>query len=179
MAEANSEPTMEEILSSIKKIIAEDGEKSLASPRPRRTVPREASHDELGNVVSIGGPRREDDVLELTEMAQEEVAITPVQVPPLAIGAPTVPTPQPVQPVAVAAVLPDAEIVSPVTVAASRSALQSLSSLVVKPEVTGSDTLEGMVRDMLRPMLKDWLDANLPEVVERVVAKEVARISGR
>ena len=175
MAEANSEPTMEEILSSIKKIIAEDGEKSLASPRPRRAAPREASHDELGNVVSIGGPRRDDDVLELTEMAQEESAITPMQV----AAAPAMPAPQAVQPVAVAAPLPDADIVSPVTVAASRSALQSLSSLVVKPEVTGSDTLEGMVRDMLRPMLKDWLDANLPEVVERVVAKEVARISGR
>ena len=173
MAEANSEPTMEEILSSIKKIIAEDGEKSLASPRPRRAAPREASHDELGNVVSIGGPRRDDDVLELTEMAQEEVAITPMQV----AAPPAMPAPQAVQPVATTS--PDVEIVSPVTVAASRSALQSLSSLVVKPEVTGSDTLEGMVRDMLRPMLKDWLDANLPEVVERVVAKEVARISGR
>ena len=175
MAEANSEPTMEEILSSIKKIIAEDGEKSLASPRPRRAVPRDPSHDELGNVVSIGGPRRDDDVLELTEMAQEEVAITPLQV----AAPPAMPAPQVVQPAAVAAPLPDADIVSPGTVAASRSALQSLSSLVVKPEVTGSDTLEGMVRDMLRPMLKDWLDANLPEVVERVVAKEVARISGR
>ena len=64
-------------------------------------------------------------------------------------------------------------------VAASRASLASLSSLVVKPEITGSDTLEGMVREMLRPMLKDWLDANLPEVVERMVAKEVARISGR
>ena len=177
MAEANSEPTMEEILSSIKKIIADDADKSLVATRPRRAAPREASHDELGNVVSIGGPRRDDDVLELTEMAQEEVVITPMQAPPLVVAASVAPAPQPVPSAVVAS--PDAEIVSPVTVAASRSALQSLSSLVVKPEVTGSDTLEGMVRDMLRPMLKDWLDANLPEVVERVVAKEVARISGR
>jgi cell pole-organizing protein PopZ len=51
--------------------------------------------------------------------------------------------------------------------------------MVVKPEVAGSDTLEGVVRDMLKPMLKDWLDANLPEIVERMVAQEVARISGR
>ena len=42
-----------------------------------------------------------------------------------------------------------------------------------------ADTLEGVVRDMLKPMLKDWLDANLPEIVERMVAQEVARISGR
>jgi cell pole-organizing protein PopZ len=83
--------------------------------------------------------------------------------------------PEPVR----AAAPPAAEIVSPVAAAASRSALDSLSALIVKPEVTGSDTLEGMVREMLRPMLKEWLDANLPDVVERVVSKEVARISGR
>ena len=73
----------------------------------------------------------------------------------------------------------ESPIVSTVAVEASRHALASLSKLVVKPEVAGSDTLEGMVRDMLKPMLKSWLDANLPEIVERVVAQEVARISGR
>jgi uncharacterized protein len=36
-----------------------------------------------------------------------------------------------------------------------------------------------MVRDMIRPMLKEWLDARLPEVVEAMVAKEISRISGR
>jgi uncharacterized protein len=163
MGDISNEPTMEEILSSIKKIIAEDGDKSLSAPRPRRTLPRDASHDELGNAVSVlaPGPRRDDDVLELTEMAEEE---TPSILAPTTVAAPRVPAP---------------EIVSHVTMAASRSALDSLSALIVKPEVSGSDTLEGLVRDMLRPMLKDWLDANLPDVVERVVAKEVARISGR
>jgi uncharacterized protein len=162
MGDISNEPTMEEILSSIKKIIAEDGDKSLSAPRPRRTLPRDASHDELGNAVSVlaPGPRRDDDVLELTEMAEEEA--------PVVIAAP-----------ATAPQSPAPEIVSQITMAASRNALDSLSALIVKPEVSGSDTLEGLVRDMLRPMLKDWLDANLPDVVERVVAKEVARISGR
>ena len=50
---------------------------------------------------------------------------------------------------------------------------------MVKPEVSGSDTLEGMVRDMLRPMLRDWLDANLPAIVETMVAKEIDRITGK
>jgi uncharacterized protein len=36
-----------------------------------------------------------------------------------------------------------------------------------------------MVRDMLKPMLRDWLDANLPQIVETMVAREIERISGR
>lgn len=178
----SNEPTMEEILSSIKKIIAEDGEKSLAAPRPRRTVARDPSYDELGSAVTIlAGPPLsvEDDVLELTNMADHEsldAVTTSVHAPPMQPqGAATAPT---VSPAALQAAIP-AQIVSATTVAASRSALDSLSSLVVKPEVTGTDTLEGMVREMIRPMLKDWLDARLPELVEAMVAKEIARISGR
>ena len=51
--------------------------------------------------------------------------------------------------------------------------------MIVKPEVAGSDTLEGMVREMLRPMLRDWLDANLPPMVETMVAREIERITNK
>jgi uncharacterized protein len=51
--------------------------------------------------------------------------------------------------------------------------------MLVKPKVEGNDTLEGLVREMLKPLLREWLDAHLPAVVERIVAQEVARISGR
>jgi cell pole-organizing protein PopZ len=74
---------------------------------------------------------------------------------------------------------PASPIVSPDALAASRQALSNLSRLIVKPEIAGSDTLEGLVREMLKPMLKDWLDAHLPALVERVVAQEVARITGQ
>ncbi len=59
--------------------------------------------------------------------------------------------------------------------------LDALSSLLVKPaEPEAADnTLEGLVREMLRPMMKEWLDANLPRLVEGMVAKEIARITGR
>ena len=50
--------------------------------------------------------------------------------------------------------------------------------MLVKPEPGSDGTLEGLVRDMLRPMLRDWLDANLPELVETMVAREIAKISG-
>ena len=39
------------------------------------------------------------------------------------------------------------------------------------------DRLEGLVRDMLRPMLADWLDKNLPPMVERLVEREIARLT--
>ena len=61
---------------------------------------------------------------------------------------------------------------------ASRNALASLAGLRIDPQA-GEGTLDGLVREMLRPMLKDWLDANLPELVERVVTREVARVIGR
>jgi len=71
-------------------------------------------------------------------------------------------------------------IVSEDAVAASRSSLAALSALVVKPEPSVDPrTLEGLVTEMLRPMLKEWLDANLPDLVEKAVSREVARITGR
>ena len=50
---------------------------------------------------------------------------------------------------------------------------------VTEPGPDGDSPIEAMVRDLLRPMLKEWLDANLPDLVEGMVAKEIARISGR
>jgi cell pole-organizing protein PopZ len=69
--------------------------------------------------------------------------------------------------------------VSPTTAEATRASLAALSALIVKPDTKGSDTLEGMVRELLKPMLSEWLDAKLPEIVERHVAQEIARISAR
>jgi uncharacterized protein len=198
MAELNSEPTMEDILSSIKKIIADDSGKSPVALAARRTVDSDTPRDHLVSIpmsnivpeVRIDElpeaaapivaavnptPENDDDVLELTEMAVEETAAASV-----ASIAPVAATPPAAAEAAVSeAAEPAAGIISPVASAASRNAFESLSSLVVKPEVHGSDTLEGMVRDMLRPMMKEWLDARLPEIVESMVAREIARISGR
>jgi hypothetical protein len=61
---------------------------------------------------------------------------------------------------------------------ASKAALAALANVSIDPRAS-ENTLDGLVREMLRPMLKEWLDANLPDLVERVVAREVARIIGR
>ena len=154
MGDISTEPSMEEILSSIKRIIAEEGEAATGTrgrraSRPAPVTATPLSDDEI------------DEVLELSDPVSD--APTPT---PRAIGAPDVPAhPEP--------------ILSPKAVEATRGPLEALSRMVVKPEVKGSDTLEGLVRELLKPMLSEWLDANLPQIVEAMVAKEISRITGR
>ncbi len=63
----------------------------------------------------------------------------------------------------------------------SLAALAMLSDPPARPQIvrSGETSLEGMVREMLRPMLAQWLDANLPDMVERLVKAEIARIAGK
>jgi cell pole-organizing protein PopZ len=88
--------------------------------------------------------------------------------------------PQPT--VAQAAPMPDAtlsadlaeQLLEPATQAAVRGSITRLQGMSLG---NAGATIESLVRDMLRPMLKEWLDENLPSVVERMVEKEIARIS--
>ncbi len=66
------------------------------------------------------------------------------------------------------------KLIEPATDAAVKHAFTRLNALALgAPSVT----IESIVREMLRPLLKDWLDEHLPAVVERMVEKEIARIS--
>ena len=73
------------------------------------------------------------------------------------------------------------------TESAARAMRDSLAALAMiaepgaSPQIvrSGETSLEGLVRDMLRPMLAEWLDRNLPEMVERLVKAEIARIAGK
>jgi len=154
MGDVGHEQSMEEILSSIKRIIAEDSEASLSTPRPKRSI---------APTVQAPQPAPEPEVLELTEAVPAEPKAEDIPV---------------AQPAPVEAAAKPA-LVSDEAVLASRTAIAALSALVVKPEVTGSDTLEGLVREMIRPMLTEWLDAKLPDIVERLVAQEIRRITDR
>jgi cell pole-organizing protein PopZ len=167
MSQTN-EPSMEEILSSIKRIIAEDSE---------TLVPRRGMSAPEGE----GEGEDEPDVLELTQpvgepapMPEPEEESIAVEEAPAIASAPVAPAPEPSADDEAGALL------SATSEAATRHALAALSRMVVKPEDPAADnTLEGLVRDMLRPMLKDWLDAHLPGIVQATVDREVARISGR
>src|SRR3569623_1602904 len=120
MAELNQEPSMEDILASIKRVIAEDGR---AATRPARGA-RPAAADSLRPLAP------EEDVLELSDPISEGEGL-----------------------------------VSQDAAAAARQSLTVLSELRDKGEAVpvGDGPLEAVVREMLRPMLKDWLDRNLPE----------------
>lgn len=132
MAEDRSEPSMEAILSSIKKIIAEDDRVITRARASRAAAPRK---DEI---------EAEEDVLELTETAEE--------------------------------LLDDSKAQS---LAQSFSVLKTLAEPGAAPQIvrSGETSLEGLTRELLRPMLKNWLDTNLPVLVEGMVAKEIERIT--
>jgi cell pole-organizing protein PopZ len=153
MGDVSAEPSMEDILSSIKRIIAEDVETGGAGRVRRRPAPQSTPAETV----------EEDDVLELSETVPDSAPMS-ASGPVAAASTPAVPA---------------EKIISDEAAEASRARLASLSRLVIKPEVAGSDTLEGLVREMLKPMLRDWLDANLPDLVEAMVAKEIARITGQ
>jgi len=183
MGDISAEPSMEDILSSIKRIIAEEGESATAASRARRAarqaMPRPGrepfGHDEILELSDPVPHTHEEASAERDQPSQDpsrhHAGTDPefASMPSVAPVADPLPTPR------AAAAEP---IVSPRAAEASRGALDALSRLVVKPEVAGSDTLEALVREMLRPMLRDWLDANLPAMVETMVSQEIARITG-
>ncbi len=127
---------MDEILSSIKRIIADD---ERIRPAARRNIKPAPSHDE-----------DEDEILELTQTAADDTAED--------------------------VLLDDSKAQS---LRHSFSALQTLSEPGVAPQIvrSGETSLEGLTRDLLRPMLKDWLDNNLPPIVEAMVEREITRIT--
>lgn len=168
MGDVSSEPTMEEILSSIKRVI-EESEAAPTAARPRKTVRTSEPRD----------PPPTDEILELSERAPFPVA---EHLPPQAakVETPVAPPEPRLESRAEAYSQSRAEsILSPDAAEASRGPLEALSRLIVRPDAPADNTLEGLVRDMLRPMLREWLDAQLPGIVEAMVAKEIARISGR
>ena len=57
------------------------------------------------------------------------------------------------------------------------SAAGSLGKLISKMDLGGDNTIEGLVRELLKPMIKEWLDSNLPQIVEQKVEAEVQRIA--
>lgn len=68
------------------------------------------------------------------------------------------------------------QLLAPTTDAAVKGTMSKLTAAAAIGVGSGQ-TIEGMMREMMRPMLKAWLDENLPALVERVVEREIARIS--
>ena len=172
MGDLTREPSMEEILSSIKRIIAEEGE-SAGKPSPRgagRDKAKQKARDEQSSAdTAMATPdsldaELADGILELTEAVEPEFE-----------GQETGRNASTAE--MEGEDMTDKVILSDEAAVASRNSLAALSALLIRPDDAPSNTLEGLVRDMLRPMLREWLDANLPELVEKMVAKEIARLT--
>ena len=126
------DPSMEDILASIKRVIAEEKELRAAVP-PAMPAP-------------------EEDVLELDHPVEPEA-------PPVELGEPLLDT---------------------IAADSSRSRLAQLSSVAAAaPPPPSINPLEEMLRDMLRPVLKQWLDEHLPRIVDEHVRREISRITGK
>src|SRR5688500_6299001 len=142
------EPSVEEILESIKKVIARDNREAQQVERSRR--------ESAGVVLARPDPADEEESGEVLDLAEELIDREP---------------------------RPEGLT----TESAARSMRDSLAALAMiaepgaPPQIvrSGETSLEGLVRDMLRPMLAEWLDRNLPEIVERLVTAEIARIAGK
>ncbi|MGB7373562.1 DUF2497 domain-containing protein [Pontixanthobacter sp.] len=158
----NGEASVEEILESIKKVIARDNRSNAVGERQRRAT------NGMSEAVSVSleaddeeadGEEAADDVLDLGSAAffeseAEEDAI------------------------------PESPLIGEAVRNSMRenlAALAMMSEPSKPPQIvrSGETSLEGMVREMVRPMLAEWLDANLPDMVETMVRDEISRIAGK
>ncbi|MET3925518.1 DUF2497 domain-containing protein [Devosia sp. 2618] len=228
---APKEPSMDEILSSIRQIIADDDAAGVprrpniqAAPPPMQAAPSRALSNPIDRDLSdmlddveplalsptqiidrggdsVGGlsfdsilaDAAEDEDDEPVAFAEPEL-IDPEDIafdsseeelpafdpPPLVARQPApsfnAPRPQPTAPLPDPTLSSDMadQLLEPATQAAVRSSITRLNGMGLGN--TGA-TIESLMRDMLRPMLKEWLDENLPSVVERMVEKEISRVS--
>lgn len=167
---------MEEILASIRRIISEDD-----GPAEAEAAPEPAPAPEPVQAFEPA-PEPEapaEDVLELTDRVTPETeTVGDIEAYTQAEPAPEPePEPEPPPPAAKPAVAArdDERLVSEPSASAAAAAFSSLSEAIAMP--AAGRTLEDVVRELLRPLLKAWLDENLPRIVEAKVAEEVERIA--
>ena len=161
-AGAAADPTMEDILASIRRILNEEGTPAAPAERPDEVLV-------LDDSMMVSDPNA----------VAAAAAREPVQ------GAPAA-APSATQ-THEGTLLPDTSaagrLVAPEAAAAAAAAVGSLVKRLAGERGTavhrGGPTIEDLVREELRPLLKSWLDANLPVLVERVVLAEIERVLGR
>jgi uncharacterized protein len=156
LQDQQAEPSMEEILASIRRIISEEEQTPNAEPVLDLTQTEEPSVDD-------------DIVFEAVEQVVVEEFETPVPTPAQTVTR----QPAPVQTVTEA---PTDTILSPPTTNAAAGSLARLAGSLRIAD-TPNQTVEGVVRELLKPMLKEWLDKNLPSIVEARVEAELERIA--
>lgn len=138
MGDLSREPSMEDILSSIRRVIARD-----EAPAPAREAPA-ANEDDILDLGAAEADTSADDATEEELVSAESADAARQSIEALA-----------------AAVTPVAAV-----------------AMTSTPPSSGR-SMEDVVIEALRPMLKEWLDTNLPPLVETLVAREISRITGK
>jgi cell pole-organizing protein PopZ len=164
---AAGDPSMEEILSSIRRILNEDEAQAGAKPPP--------SPEEDGVLV-----------LDPTMLVKDGEAAAPTEPKP-AEPEPVAAVPPPVEAPAMDAAPAAVDMESPLLANdTAESAAASILGLVrtlatdrLTPVYRAGPTIEDLVREEIRPLLKTWLDAHLPALVERLVRNEIERVVNR
>ena len=160
----DGEASVEEILESIKKVIARDNRDEAIEERRRRAQDGMAADaDEAEDVLELGEAEIAEEPFDSPSDDVEFIADTSDEDDGSETDSPLI-----------AANVRE-------SMQANFSALSAMSQPSARPQIvrSGETSLEGLTRDLLRPMLAEWLDANLPDMVERMVKAEIARIAGK
>lgn len=193
-----NEPSMEEILASIRRIISDDEVKPAgeapAEPAPvAEAEPAPADIDE--DVLDLGAeaalvavPEPEPEVaprmpnggdlefVEVSETVQTDAAPAPEPAPEAAPAQAFTPVAER-QPEPSAVAMPSLDMAQLLSDQASSAVTSAFGQLAHTVLTNNARTLEDLVKDMLKPMLKTWLDDNLPTMVERLVRAEIERVA--
>ncbi|HPF46087.1 MAG: DUF2497 domain-containing protein [Alphaproteobacteria bacterium] len=188
------EPSMEEILASIRRIISEDDDaapekseagkeetpevKADAEPEEEEVLEltendlEEASQDDIDNMFDSVEDSDDELVMEDKEEEPEEQEEEPEPAPEYASARSDDFDIDDVDPAEGKDVLMSEEVSAEI-----QGRFDALSALLTSGYQGSGNTLEDLVRELLRPMLKKWLEENLPPLAERMVAKEIARLA--
>ena len=179
---STNDPSMDDILASIRKIISDDEARAQVSGSQAATAHASGPAEPA--------PAKRDDVLLLTDLVEEpKGGPRPTSLPlPRIDPASASDMPQPTIGGHVSA--SDQALVAAAAAGVASSAFERLSQAVQDsvpapmaldpgPTMIAGKTLEDLVKEMLRPMLKEWLDKNLPPMVERFVEREIVRLTRR
>jgi cell pole-organizing protein PopZ len=202
MSDIDQDPSIEEILASIRQIISDDEDETPAAADSAEQIleqddidevmeltnrvedmPTHVSADDLDAlfddpmpVVSDPAPIIEEDII-IDLVEEEEVFADPVapEVIPEVIPAVIAPIMTESAPQAASQNIPD-EILTPIARAAVENAYAALSRNTPIHHAAGT-TLEDIVRSLLNPMLRQWLDSHLPPLIEKIVREELGKIA--
>ena len=176
-AGAGGDPSMEDILASIRRILNED-EPTSPGPSPPPSPPAAEEPLDLTREMLVGG----------TPAVSPPPPGAPAHEPmadaePLAPAAPAPSVAPAAAMAATAAAATAGALLAPAAAAAASASVGHLLRAVAAGRGSavraGGPTIEDVVREELRPLLKDWLDQHLPAVVERLVRAEIERVVGR